>query len=253
MAELSFLGKALEQEQLMIMAGSVLFWEVSYRVSTFFIMRFWQVDRDVAKQLGLSVASSIHAIECCMLSLLMIFTVAKPDSLYERIPISQVNFAISTGYFVWDLIVVIFYDRFSVEFLLHASSCLLCYLFGQFPFLNYWGAYFLLFELSTPLLHVRKAMLVTGNKESPWMPTVENAFGLLFFVARIVVGIPMSLLVWRDLLRLLAEPEKAHSTLIIYYYLAADTLLCGLNVYWFALMCRKQLKPKQKSKKEKDT
>lgn len=125
---------------------------------------------------------------------------------------------------------------------------------AQFPFLNYWGPYFLLFELSTPLLHVRKAMLLTGNKGHPWFPAIESAFAFSFFVARILVGVPMSALVWRDLLQLLnGDVRNIHSHFVVYFYLVANFALCSLNLVWFWNMIKKRFLGNKKKVNEVKT
>ena len=242
------LGEALNSSQLTLMILSMITWEVVRRAAKMVFTRVLSFSPDISRELGLSFASTIHAIVASMLSLALVATERRPASLYHRFELSQFTYAISSGFFAWDLLIVVFVEKFDPAFLLHAMSCLLCYVFGQFPFLNYWGVYFLLFEISTPLLHLRKAMLVTGNKQSKWFSRVEVGFALAFFIARIVVGIPMSILVWQDLLDLLNEPHLVHSHFVVYFYLLANTLLCGLNIFWFSTMVRKRLLSSRKEK-----
>jgi len=234
-------GEAMHSKQLLRMGMSAVAWEILRIGAQKALLRSGKFPADVARELGISFACTIHAIIASVLSLYLVAVESRPDSLYRRFDLAQVTYAISSGFFAWDLYAVLFVDKFDVGFLIHAVSCLLCYVFGQFPFLNYWGAYFLLFELSTPLLHLRKAMLLTGNKSSPWFAFVEKAFALAFFVARIAVGIPMSAMVWQDLLDLLKSPHKVHSHFVVYFYLVANTALCGLNVFWFWNMVKKKL------------
>lgn len=244
------LGEALRLNQMTVMVSSMLCWEVLRFASQTLLTRSQRFSADVARELGISIVCTVHAIVACVLALWLVMTESRPSSLYHRFELSQFMYATSSGFFAWDLYVVLFVDKFDLGFLIHAISCLLCYVFGQFPFLNYWGAYFLLFELSTPLLHLRKAMLVTGNKHSPWFITVETGFALAFFVARIAVGLPMSIMVWQDLLGLLNNtPHEVHSHFVIYFYLMANTALCGLNLFWFWNMAKKKLPGSGKSKK----
>lgn len=243
-------GEALHINQMGVMLSSMVCWEVLRFGSQTLLAKSGKFSADVARELGISIVCTLHAIVACGLAISLVMTERRPLSLYHRFELSQLMYAISSGFFAWDLYVVLFVDKFDIGFLIHAVSCLLCYVFGQFPFLNYWGAYFLLFELSTPLLHLRKAMLVTGNKHSPWFITVETAFALAFFAARIAVGLPMSVMVWQDLLDLLTNtPHEVHSHFVIYFYLVANTALCGLNVFWFWNMAKKKLLGSAKSKK----
>jgi hypothetical protein len=236
------LGEAVDPKQLAVMAASACCWEILRRGAAWLMKLNGRIPERARQELAVSVASTIHAIVACLLSLKVITTKERPPSLYERFDHSQLTFAISSGYFIWDLFIVVFVEKFDPAFLIHALSCLLCYVFGQFPFLNYWGVYFLLFELSTPLLHARKALFLLENDKSPWFGVVENGFALSFFIARIAVGLPMSVMVWRDLLDLLKRPHEVHSHFVVYYYLLANTALCGLNVMWFSKMVQKALR-----------
>lgn len=192
-----------------------------------------------ASKLSLCATGSVHALVACGLSLCVVLQNDHSAGVYDRIELAQTTFAISSGFFAWDVLIVLFVE-FELAFLLHAVACLLCYVFGQYPFLNYWGVYFLLFELSTPLLHLRKLYLITGRTDSPEFPLIERMFGATFFASRILMGIPVSGLVWRDLLALLNNADQVHSHLVVYYYLVANLALCSLNVFWFVSMLNRR-------------
>lgn len=229
------------------MAISAVVWE-ALRIGCIKYLKGRKLSDEVSKELAVSLLGTVHAIVACALSIKVIATEPVPDSVYHRIDLSQTTFAVSAGYFAWDIYYVLLRDeKLDVAFAIHAVSCFFCYLFGQYPFLNYWGVYFLLFELSTPFMHARKALLLLGRKDSLWFPKIEAAFGASFAFARILVGIPMSALVWRDLLSLLNTPEKVHSAIVVYYYLVANTALCGLNMFWFWGMMKKRFSTKGKS------
>jgi hypothetical protein len=239
------LGKAVTKPQLVVMLVSAIGWELLRRASIFIFRRSQRFEIGVAKELAISVVGTVHAIVASALCLAVLFSNPPSYSVYDEIALSQITFAISAGYFAWDILFELLVDKTDLAFLIHAIACFLCYLFGQYPFLNYYGVYFLLFELSTPLLHLRKGMLVLSQKGSRWFPIVEAAFGITFVMVRLVMGIPMSVLVWLELLKL-QNTHAVHSYFVVYYYLAANTVLCGLNIFWAWGMIRKRFVKKPK-------
>ena len=233
------LGEAVHSFNVSIMVISLTFWELIRHVARYFLENK-KFSSEITQELSIACSGTVHAVLVCSFSAFVIAIETKPECLYSKIELSQVIFAISSGYFIWDLMIVLFITRFDLAFFLHAFACLLCYVFGQYPFLNYWGLYFLMFELSTPFLHMRRAMILTKNTNSKWFPIVENTFGLTFIFVRLLVGIPLSVLVWVDLIYLLEQPQKIHSYLVVYFYLIANFGLCLLNLIWFWQMTRKK-------------
>ncbi|CAB4425192.1 unnamed protein product [Rhizophagus irregularis] len=64
-------------------------------------------------------------------------------------------YSIACGYFLWDALVSLYHVReFGIGFVLHGTCCFGVFLFAYRPFLNYYGAVFLMFEISTPFLNI---------------------------------------------------------------------------------------------------
>lgn len=202
---------------------------------------------DEAKQLDfrITVTSTAHALIVSALGAWVFFwpereiwdESSKPSPLFMESPRAMLAFAIATGYFLWDVKHCLTEKKLNVGFTMHACLCFLVYLFGQFPFLNYHGCFFLLFEASTLFLNARKVLLLTGQTKHPLLPVMSQLFAVCFLLVRIIGGMSVSYAFWRAVLKLMQD-GVAHSRLICAFYLASNLALNGLNVFWFAQILR---------------
>jgi hypothetical protein len=85
---------------------------------------------------------------------------------------------------------------------------------------------------------MRNLLLNSHNKKHPAYMVLQKLFAIVFFVARLGMGIPVSVVFWRDMLRLLRD-GTGHSNLVICYYLLANITLNSLNVIWFIAIVKK--------------
>jgi len=161
--------------------------------------------------------------------------------------------ALATGYFLFDLVVMIRYlDVFGVGMLAHASSCFVTYTLGFRPIFNYYGCVFMLYELSTPFLNIHwffDKLGMTGTKAQFY-----NGLALLvvFFCCRLVWGAYSSFNIYRDVwnaLYLSSLPkidtndelmrfgdDRSLPISVLVFYLTGHVTLQLLNVYWFGKM-----------------
>ncbi|KAJ3147282.1 hypothetical protein HDU86_008049 [Geranomyces michiganensis] len=144
-------------------------------------------------------------------------------------------FAVACGYFLWDSVVCLMnVKQFGLGFALHGVSCLGVFLLSYRPFLMYFGAPFLMFELSTPFLNIHWFCDKTGRTGS----TLQKANGAIlivtFFLARIVFGFMNS---YDFILTCLARMDEIPLH-YVYFYGAANILLNALNVFWFSQMIK---------------
>ena len=253
----SLLGLVAVPSQLALILGSAVTFEALSRPATlqavlpeWVLAKYKALSKKDARDLEIAFASTIHALITSLVSLTVILA---PDSgvgigelsrLYGYSSRAQAMFGVSSGFFLWDLFTLLS-DRsqFDWGFLLHGIVCFSVYILGQFPVFHYYGSGFLLFELSTPFLNLRKALLAMGEKGSPLFAKTEQAFGLAFFVVRLVFGVPMSLFFLRDVVNLLRD-ERRHNKRALQFFLLANISMCALNVYWFRAMW---LKAKRKA------
>ncbi|KAL4422016.1 hypothetical protein ABPG77_005446 [Micractinium sp. CCAP 211/92] len=165
---------------------------------------------------------------------------------------SQRMVEIGSGYFLYDIVLCLtkFEDN-GFEFLLHAVVC--CSVFCTATALgrmHYFGAAFLMWELSTPFMYIRWLMLKAGLGSSAAMPLANAAFALSFFACRNVWGPIMTLDFWRESASELARPDPALPPAAIYVIRAMCCALNCLNAYWFSQMVRIAIrggKPKTKA------
>lgn len=249
-------GDALEQRNYLLVLASILVWEC-LRIGA---LHWWlphvlpyQFTQKEMQNLSVAVPAFSHAVIASVLSAYVALTHSKPDSLYEHIPFAEKIFCISTGYFAWDLYTVLFIiPKFDWMFFFHAVICMFAYLFALHPFLHYLGVYFLLFELSTPFMYVRQVLIVMTRqfpdnaKLKEAIGKVEFVFASVFAFVRLVVGFPMSLVVWYELVHLIlkgGDPAYPnHPKFVPYFYLVANVGLCAMNVMWMWAMVKKKLK-----------
>ncbi|CDS08817.1 hypothetical protein LRAMOSA10178 [Lichtheimia ramosa] len=116
----------------------------------------------------------------------------------------------------------------------HGVAAFLVLFLSYRPFINYYGAVFLLYEASTPFLNFNWFMDKlgwTGSKAQ----LVNGVFLIsTFFLARIVFGFYMSYWLWIDIC---AVKDLVPLRYWIVYGVA-NAMTSFLNMYWFGLMIR---------------
>jgi hypothetical protein len=140
---------------------------------------------------------------------------------------------------VWDVVVVVLYGE-GFGFLLHAVGCLFMFSNCHYPYIQYYGCIFLLYELSTPFLHLRGLLINAKCTDGILFKTVQFLFALTFFVVRIVIGWP-TLIGWIQDMWGQYQSGQAHSELLILIYLFFGLSLNILNIYWFFIIVKNAL------------
>ncbi|KAI9636404.1 DUF887-domain-containing protein [Dioszegia hungarica] len=205
-----------------------------------------QLDRRTRTESLTRTVSTVHAviaIPCAIYALSSKTLQADPVFGYDR-DVGHI-LAISAGYFLWDTIDSCLNS--SAGFVLHGAACLVVYLCAFRPFLAGYGAPFLLWELSTPILNLYWFMdkLGTGRLHPEVINITGAIFAFTFFGARICYGGYTSLSVFRDLW---LERDQLNSFLTL-NICAGCLALNGLNWMWFIKICRKFLGVRSRSTK----
>ncbi|KAI9202816.1 TLC domain-containing protein [Polychytrium aggregatum] len=155
------------------------------------------------------------------------------DRVFGNNSYSGTVLAIACGYFLWDSLIVLSYvHEAGVGFVIHGFSCLLTYVTSFRPVLNFYGAVFLMFELSTPFLNVHwfcDKMNLSGSRIQ-WINGIVLL--LTFFGGRIVFGLTMSYCFWVDML---AEWDRV-PLVVSGIYCVSNIVLNILNIFWFHKM-----------------
>ena len=102
----------------------------------------------------------------------------------------------------------------------------------------------LLFEYSTPFLHIRWFLIKTGNADNAFAITNDYVFVFVFFVARVCMGPYYIYLYLQSYIALPYDPMN---------YIFMNTILIsnGLNYYWFYCILKSALVASPSAKKEK--
>jgi hypothetical protein len=100
------------------------------------------------------------------------------------------------------------------------------------------GAGFLLWELSTPMLHMRWVLYKIGKGSTKLYKYNALAGMATFFLCRILWGNALSLMFWVASYRALHTPRgEAQLPLpLIYFYRLCTVVMNGLNAWWFSKM-----------------
>jgi hypothetical protein len=160
---------------------------------------------------------------------------------YAYSPFSQCVFSIAAGYFLWDIVVCVWF-RWGYMVFAHGVTCFLVFYLALHPFLHHVGRFYLgVYELSTPCLHVYKMLQLAGQSNTLLCKTIGILFALIFTAARIICGIPYSLLWGQDMIHLI-QTGKAHSVAIVSLYIASNVTLNLLNMMWWGAILKIILK-----------
>lgn len=180
------------------------------------------------------------------------------NRLAAQTPTSVDCMNLAAGYFVYDACVCILrYVDNGPAYLLHGILCCMAYSYAALSgHLHVYGAMFLLWELSTPLLWLRWMMLKGGQAGTKLMSVVNYGFVAVFFACRIVYGPVMG---WDFISHSVPEAQevgffdmKNHmsssggekkmvtvsgvSCWVLAGYWVALLALNGLNYFWFSQM-----------------
>eukprot|EP00210_Caulerpa_lentillifera_P001294 g1247.t1 len=154
------------------------------------------------------------------------------DTWHGATKLSQVIAIISAGFFLWDTAVAI--RRASAdgaEFILHGALCFCFYFYvactGNFHF---YGCSFLLWELSTPFVHLRWLLYKIGKQNSVWY--LYNGIGMVvvFGLCRIIWGGYLGARYFISSF----TPQNTISSLTINVMRVICVALNGLNWFWYS-------------------
>ncbi|MEW5299597.1 MAG: hypothetical protein WDW36_002596 [Sanguina aurantia] len=197
----------------------------------------------VATQAVTRIVGALHnAVQIPIALSVLASPVFIANPVYAITNLSTIMLTLSGGYFLHDLVFCII--RFELEgpfYTMHALFCCIAYTYGlQSGFLHYYGAAFLMWEASTPFVHIRWFMFKLGAENTTAYVLNGVAMIVAFFSARIVWGY---LSTYRLILNMqfeLANPRPgSFPVTAVYIYMVAAMSLNSLNTYWFSKMVQK--------------
>lgn len=143
-------------------------------------------------QWDIRIVALVHAFVISSLSLWLLVT----DQHLKRNPLFGYSqragavYSVAIGFFAWDCCICVAHlQEYGWQFLVHAVACLSVYLFSMTPFAMYYGAVFLLFELSTPLLNMNWFLHKCDMAGTAWHQLNGVVFAAVFLVVRICFGL----------------------------------------------------------------
>lgn len=163
------------------------------------------------------------------------------DRLYYTSALSTQLGTITCGYFLYDTIICIRrYNTSGIAFLIHGIVCLLVNSFSLvFKIGHFHWAASIIWELSTPFVHLRSLLLKLDIKT--FRKINDILLITIFFFARILCGFYFGYSFWTDVIT--NDRLLRNQSFILYHGLHIQLLLNMvmniLNIYWFSLMLKK--------------
>ncbi|ORE07948.1 DUF887-domain-containing protein [Rhizopus microsporus var. microsporus] len=182
------------------------------------------------------VVSTVHCIAVVVGSFFILFDNSlEHDRVFGYTKWAADIYSISCGYFLWDTITAIyFYKDQGISMVLHGIASFSVFIFSFRPFVNYYGAIFLMYELSTIFLNFHWFMDKIGWSGSRIQLINGVVLLLTFFGARVVFGTVMSVKMWIDIYAV-----KDHVPLRYWIvYGSANFATSCLNFWWFSRMIK---------------
>ncbi|KAJ1991815.1 hypothetical protein GGI25_003176 [Coemansia spiralis] len=178
--------------------------------------------------------STCHAAYMVTRSLVVIAnTKLRNNPVHGSDAVAESAYAVTLGYFLWDIINT--YQNIDVngwQFMIHGIMSFGVYLLSFSPLLQYYGACFMMFEISTLFLNVHNSLEDLNLQD--FILYFINGMALVssFFFARIVYGTMISINVWREL----ANSTLPINPLASGFIKLANIVLLSLSYYWFGVI-----------------
>ncbi|KAJ3213427.1 hypothetical protein HDU67_002902 [Dinochytrium kinnereticum] len=241
--------KKLEDHWPIVIASAVswqLVWMFGWYFSEAFIPVFRGFNKKQKSDWSMRVVSFSHAALISYMALpILMDEELRNDPVFGYKHFAGNVYAVACGYFVWDSIYCL--SDGDIGFIVHGVACLVVYTFSFKPFLQYYGAVFLI----TPFLNIHYYCDKSGLSGS----TIQFVNGLIllgmFFGARICFGFYQS---YNFYVSMIQNYDRIPFYLIA-IFCVANVTLNSLNLFWFyrmILSVSKRFKPKSKiAKKDK--
>ncbi|AET39465.1 Ale2p Ecym_4414 [Eremothecium cymbalariae DBVPG len=196
-----------------------------------------------------SVVQSFVILSLCYRSYPLHTRVTHPTAVDRVFEITETNCVVASfaiGYFVWDTIISFVHSSF--PFVLHGAVSSTVFLIGMKPYINYYGAMFLWFELSNPFLNLRWFLahfmsddVIARHPRLSRMCSMlkfvnDVVFITVFFGARIVYGYYKIVELALDFYSVRHHPNFL--PLETAFILIGNLILDLLNAIWFWTMLK---------------
>ena len=156
------------------------------------------------------------------------------DPLYGFSSHSQFHFSVAAGFFFWAAAVTLLFSvnlTLALPTLFHHVLCCLIYTITLKPFLHHTGNVFLFFQASTLVIDLHSISRIVGTPRSGFNRTLRFIHPFVFFLSRILVGVPLSFSFIKSMVYLLWTGD-GHSKAEITFMLLTNIFLNGFNLFW---------------------
>jgi len=243
------LGDALTPGQVLTTGASFMTWLAVQRIVTgpllslIFGHRRWSSRTDEQRhRCSISLTSccfSICTMACGCIGLLFPSPGVVADPIYGHSGFVQFATANTVGFFLWNMLAENSNAWGGFANLIHHASCVLSFIMVQHPFSPRIACALMLFEASTPALCTFNTLRNLGLEDTAVYRISRVLFAVLFFVFRLALGIPLTLLWYMDMYALANDPQRqVHSTTIFNISLFLPIPFLGVQFYWFWLIAR---------------
>jgi len=147
-------------------------------------------------------------------------------------PVSQVFFAWTCGYFMWDLFICIS-QKWGRFYIFHGVISCGVYYFGLRPFIHDFGRFYHgVFELSTCFIHIREVLAMM--KKQHWLLCTLSGvlFVATYSMIRIACGTLVSWQLAQTMWNLIGSPN-CHSDFVVWFMLVSVIGMMTLQYFWF--------------------
>ena len=155
--------------------------------------------------------------------------------LYADPPFETCNllFAAAIGYFLWDLATTLYYG-YGAEYVFHAVISIMVYAVPKLmppSFLQFYGCFFILWEVSLPFVNVRHVLIKAGMANTFLFNFVQfMGFGLFLFI-RLLVGLPIIIRYAMDVWELHKAGRMERAPVYLLFVVGGFAFQC-INFFW---------------------
>ena len=152
------------------------------------------------------------------------------DPIYGRSEHSEFHFSVAAGYFLWATGLNMWYKGSPVAVIQNITQYIMCML-TLHPFMHYYGHVFLIGQTSNLVLdfYAIGRLLVKRKSKNLFLKIIHP---VVFFLTRVVLTIPYSFCMIRDMYGLLAQ-GKSHDRVVVMVFMVGVFIINLLNLAWF--------------------
>lgn len=221
---------------------SFCLFHVCYLVSHYLssgIFKRWNFSKEAEVAWNSRVVSSVHAVIASQAAIRCLFT-AFGNPIFGECKLLEDYLRISLGYLTYDLLMCILNPNLrEFSMLIHHTAAIALELYYlKFGYGILWTGFYLLFEITTPLLNILYHLRKIGKDSLDYWP--HTAIFWTFYAMWILFRVLPCIYLWR-MTYVLWNVIRTLETFKIVFMFLSMTLFTALNTYWMVLITRKMV------------